>query len=316
MKNLKLNQFIIFQLILAGFISTGLYAQKVSYKGVMITNEKDRPQNILIHLKRSTLTTDLDLSGLDKELQISRSKGKEKIKESDIKYLDFLEYGHIKRVFMSEDSLGFVAPNDNLVEVIFNGKISLYRDYDSDKLTTGKAAGAVAGAAVIGALGGVAYYKGGTPKTYHWLKKQDEEEILINLNSRNNLKEIMSDRPDLFNRIDHYKTFENLIRILKDFDIGYDATKKRLEDEKQNSLYGRLQQLSQLNELDTIKATETSIEKGDYVIFKSKSGHVFCVVQKIDNSTFTTIAYEKEYGKKIEYTVPTKDLLLIRNSKF
>ena len=43
--------------------------------------------------------------------------------------------------------------------------------------------------------------------------------------------------------------------------------KKRLEDEKQNSLYGRLQQLSQLNELDTIKATETSIEKGDYVIF-------------------------------------------------
>ncbi|MEQ8359702.1 MAG: hypothetical protein RH860_09465 [Cytophagales bacterium] len=320
MKNLKFLLLLFTQILIIGYFSNGVFAQNVKFDAQVQFLGSQQIFELPIFLKMNVNSENINLKSLDRNIRIDRGNGEEKISEDSIQYLEFYDHKGNKRVFISESLANFPNPKNNLIEEVLVGDITLYRDESNSeylKASGAAAAGAVAASVIAMAAGsGMIFYptSGGQAQyNYMWLKKKDNTMITVNFEFRDELIEFMNDRKDLHERLRHVNDLDMFINIIKDYNRGYEETQERLKRQHWDKLYGKLKRLEDQIILDTIPAEFSNIKKGQYAIYKSRSGNFYCVIKEVVNSRFAEIQYEREIGNKKEFMVPIKDILIVRN---
>ena len=316
-------RFIITILLVISF-SNFVNAQREKFDCIIQFVGSDTKSAEYIFLKTDSNDDNVNPGSLEGKLHIDRGNGKEKIKEDSIEYLEFIDLQNNPRIFLSEKLAGVANPDENLIEKIEEGKLTLYRDIsvsDYYKAAAGAVLGGIAGGVMGSALaGGTGMYfyipvtQDQSAFVYFWLKKEDSELIPVSLMSKQQIFEFMKDREDLHERIKHVNDPNMFITIIRDYNRGLEGTQNRLIKQHWDELYGRLKRVERQEQIDTIQAKPDNIKKGQYAIYKARSGEdYFCQIKQVVNSRFAKIQYEKYVGNKKEFMVPIKDILIIEN---
>ena len=250
--------------------------------------------------------SEIDPGSFFGKISFKQNGSKFKIHERDISILKFADFKGQNKTWLSEERAGFLNPDENLIEERFMGKLSWYSDYNPNKGTGAIAVGAVVGGMVGGAIMGATV---GGDKYIHWFKEAKEDQIKMKSLKTDELKLLMSDRPDLLHRIEQMKEENDLISILRDYDIGKEATKARLEKEIANSPYGKLKKIEEEANFDTLVVSNANdLKRKDLVLYIGRSGNILGEVLNIKSSKLIEFRYYPHPKVERVYSLPLRDI--------
>ncbi|HEX8378295.1 MAG TPA: hypothetical protein VF602_10790 [Pedobacter sp.] len=109
-------------------MSFNSFSQK-TVNATLITNTNDTLRSNIVVSTKSFDRTLLNELSLQRTLKLKDSRGKHKLKESEIKYLEFVDFQHRKRKFTSKQLIPELKNKNRLYEQMITGKLNWYKSY-------------------------------------------------------------------------------------------------------------------------------------------------------------------------------------------
>ncbi len=114
--------------VLLVLMSFNSFSQK-TVNATVITNNNDTLRSNIIVTTKSFDRTLLNELSLQRTIKLRDGRGKHKLKESEIKYLEFVDFQQRKRMFTSKQLVPELKNENRLYEQMITGKLNWYKSY-------------------------------------------------------------------------------------------------------------------------------------------------------------------------------------------